>query len=54
MKKVKAGSGECDDMVEKRRRVNGLVNCLEAKAYKAAKKKSSKSKNDFLGRWQRR
>ena len=40
-------SRECDDMVEKRRRVNGLVNCLEAKAYKVAKKKSSKSKNDF-------
>ena len=38
---------ECDDVAETRRKVDRLVNSLETKAYKATKKKSSKSKNDF-------
>jgi len=40
-------SKECDDVAEKRRRVDTLVNSLETKAFKALKKKSSKPKNDF-------
>jgi hypothetical protein len=40
-------SRECDDVAEKRRRVDTLVNSLETKAFKVLKKKSSKPKNDF-------